>query len=241
LAVSALPTRKTVSRRRSLAPPHKLCLSCQHGEVHTSQNRLRIYCAQEYRQATTNCPSYQNRGTQTLLAAIANYLQQLQRDYRQRFERLQPDCWHCVQNCCTTPFLTKTPFYPEDAIYYLLRDQPLPQVPMKLKHCMFFQRGCTLPLDLRPHVCIEYQCIYQNDITIKSLGGNSFQATIDLLAITTGDYQGWRGVYNTETWAELRERGYLAGRTYDRFYREWNPENPTQDLQLIYQPWIATN
>jgi hypothetical protein len=208
--------------------------------VHTSQNRLRIYCAKEHRIAAPGCLDYQNRGTGQLLTAIASYLRQLQLDYRQRFDLLRPDCQQCVQNCCTTPFLTKTPFYPEDAIYYLLRDQPLPQVPTTLKHCMFFQQGCTLPLDLRPHVCIEYQCIYQNDISIKSLGKISFQATIDLLAVTTGDYSGWRGVYDTENWVALRERGYLPGRTYDRFYREWDPANPTQDLQRIYQPWQAS-
>ncbi|MEW6730127.1 MAG: hypothetical protein AB1489_02200 [Acidobacteriota bacterium] len=231
-----MSSRTDVGRARSnLSPANKICLSCRQGEVSTERGRLCVFCHLGHTYADAGCPDYQDTGTATLLEAIQHRIHQTQLGYRKRFNEIHPDCFSCVQNCCTTPFLNRTPFYPEDAIYYLLRDQPLPQVPKGLKHCMFFQAGCTLPIDLRPHVCIEYKCIYQGDEEIDELARTINYATIDLLAVATRDYVGWRGEYTTENRPSLQRRGLLAGKTYDRFDREWDPQYPTRDLYVLYQ------
>jgi hypothetical protein len=230
-----MPDRKpTPDRRINLQPAHKLCLSCQNSQVSTAQSQLRIYCAAGHRSASADCPDYAGNGHQALLNAIKQRIRETQLNYRGRFNILQPDCHNCVQNCCTTPFLDRTPFYPEDALYYLLSDQPLPNISKSLKHCMFFNQGCTLPADLRPHVCIEYKCLYQHDAPLSEMGQFINYATIDLLAVVTGDYTGWRGEYTIENRPALKQRGFAAGKTFDRFDREWDPAFPTRDLYAIY-------
>jgi hypothetical protein len=116
----------------------------------------------------------------------------------------------------------------------MLSDKAVPKVPKELKHCMFFNNGCTLPINLRPHVCIEYKCIYQNDTEINSLAATINQATIYLLAITTKDYAGWRGEYTIEDRPVLKEYGGIEGKIYDRFNREWDTQNPIKDLLELY-------
>lgn len=230
-----MSTRKPANnRRRKLAPAHKLCLSCRNGEVTTDRGQLRIFCQREHLQADSQCPDYSDAGTSRLLAAIAAQIRQAQSGYRGRFHILQPDCNQCVQNCCTTPFLDRTPFYPEDEIYYLLCDQIPPNIPKGLRHCIFFHNGCTLPNEFRPHVCVEYKCIYQNDIEIGNLAAVLHRATIDLLAVATGDFAGWRGDYNTENRASLKRRNFPPGIFFDRFDRPWDPEHPTKDLAELY-------
>jgi hypothetical protein len=226
---------KAVGRRKSLSPANKICLSCRHGEVSTARGRLRVFCEKKHTSADSDCPDYAESGTRPLLEAIKGHIQRAQLDYRTRFNEIHPDCFSCVQNCCSTPFLSRTPFYPEDEIYYLLRDQSLPNVPKGLKHCMFFNMGCTLPIDLRPHVCIEYKCIYQDDEPINSLGYIINYTTIDLLAVTTRDYSGWRGEYTIKDRPSLKHKGAVAGKIYDRFDREWDPKHPTRDLFALYE------
>ena len=228
-------TVKAGGRRKSLSSVNKICLSCRHGEVDTNRGRLRVLCHKGHLMAGSDCPDYSELGTRVLLEAIKDRVHRAQLDYRKRFNELHPDCFSCVQNCCTTPFLNRTPFYPEDEIYYLLRDQALPNVPKGLKHCMFFNMGCTLPIDLRPHVCIEYKCIYQDDERINELGYIINYTTIDLLAVSTRDYSGWRGEYTIESRPSLRRKGLASGKIYDRFDREWDPQHPTRDLFSLYE------
>lgn len=227
--------KRTARRRLSLQPAHKICLSCQHSDISTERGQLRVLCNRGHERAEGDCRDYCDAGTSALLAAIARRIEDTQQAYRVRFNEIHPDCFGCVQNCCTTPFLSRTPFYPEDALYYILRDQPLPHVPKGLKHCMFFNRGCTLPVDLRPHVCIEYKCIYQDDARINALGQIINYATIDLLAVATRDYSGWRGQYTVADRASLKRKGLPADRIYDRFDREWDPQDPIGDLLVLYQ------
>jgi hypothetical protein len=214
---------------------NKSCLSCRHSQVSTERNQLRIFCQRGYLENDGSCADYSDIGTSRLLDAIKTRIRQAQQRYRGRFNILQPDCSSCVQNCCTTPFLNRTPFYPEDGLYYLLCDQPVPNVPKGLKHCMFFHNGCSLPSDLRPHACIEYKCIYQQDQQIDNLGRVINYTTIDLLAVATREYQDWRGEYTTEDRPSLKQRGLKPGKIYDRFDREWQPTEPIKDLLIIYE------
>jgi hypothetical protein len=225
---------KKGSRRKRLVTLDKVCLACCHRDISTERGQLRIFCHKSHLAASPNCPDYQDNGNGLLLSAIKAEIEQAQQDYRLRFNEIHPDCLSCVQNCCTTPFLDRTPFYPEDVIYYLLCDQALPNVPKDLKHCIFFEKGCTLPTTLRPHVCIEYKCIYQEDLPLNKIGERVHRATIDLLAIVTGDYVGWRGEYTCENSPALKARGMATDKIYDRFDRVWQPLNPTQDLLTIY-------
>jgi hypothetical protein len=226
--------KKADKRRKSLLSTNKICLSCKYGEVSTERSQLKIFCQKELLEANENCPEYENSGTKELLLAIKNKVQETQETYRKRFNQLHPDCINCVQNCCTTPFLSRTPFYPEDVIYYMLCDRAVPKVPKGLKHCMFFNQGCTLPITLRPHVCIEYKCIYQNDTFINSLGEITNQATIDLLAVATRDFSGWRGEYTIEDKPSLKALGGIPNQIYDRFNRPWDVANPINDLLILY-------
>lgn len=231
---------KAGKRRKSLMPAHKICLSCYYSQVSAERGQLRIFCQKEHRQATSECPDYVDSGASRLLIAIKDCLRQAQENYRKRFNLIPPNCVSCVQNCCTTPFLDRTPFYPEDVVYYMLCDEAVPKVPKGLKHCMFFNQGCSLPIDLRPHVCIEYKCIYQNDEDINQLAKITHQATIDLLAVTTKDYSGWRGEYTIEDRPSLKQHGGVAGKIYDRFNREWNPKKPMADLLILYKVALNT-
>jgi hypothetical protein len=229
------------ARRKSLLTADKTCLSCRHSEITTARGQLQIYCQKNHLSNNGHCADYLDSGTSRLLLAIKERVRGAQQNYRGRFNILQPACDSCVQNCCTTPFLDRTPFYPEDALYYLLSDQPVPNVPKALKHCMFFNQGCTLPATLRPHVCIEYKCIYLNDGTLDELGNTINFATIDLLAVATRDFVGWRGEYTIENKAALKRRGFAAGKIYDRFDREWDPQNPLADLYRYYGVNITEN
>ncbi len=216
-------------------PAHKICLSCSYSEVSTERGQLRVFCQKEHKQAILECADYKDAGTSQLLLAIKEVVRQTQENYRTRFNQIPPNCISCVQNCCTTPFLDRTPFYPEDTIYYMLSDKVVPKVPKGLKHCMFFNQGCSLPIDLRPHVCIEYKCIYQHDGEIDKLAEITNQATIYLLAVATRDYSGWRGEYTIEDRPSLKQHGALPGKIYDRFNREWDPQNPIADLLILYK------
>ncbi|MBI4853819.1 MAG: hypothetical protein HY819_18650 [Acidobacteria bacterium] len=225
---------KAGKRRKSLMPADKICLSCSYADVSTERSQLKIFCQKEFFQAGDNCSGYKGAGTKELLIAIKNKIQEAQENYRQRFNQIHPDCINCVQNCCTTPFLARTPFYPEDVIYYMLCDRVVPKVPKGLKHCMFFNQGCTLPTTLRPHVCIEYKCIYQDDIEINLLAEITNQATIYLLAVATRDFSGWRGEYTIEDKPSLKELGAVPGQVYDRFNRAWDINKPISDLLILY-------
>ncbi len=225
---------KAGKRRKSLMPANKICLSCSYAETSTERRQLQIFCQKQFLQADDSCPEYQDLGTKELLEAIKEKLQQAQEQYRKRFNEIHPDCINCVQNCCTTPFLNCTPFYPEDIIYYMLCDKVVPKIPKGLKHCMFFNQGCTLPMTLRPHVCIEYKCIYQNDSEINYLAEVTNQAIIYLLAVATKDFSGWRGQYTIEDKPSLKQLGAVAGQTHDRFNRRWDIENPIDDLLILY-------
>lgn len=216
-------------------PPHKLCLSCKNAEVSTEKGRLRIFCACSHTSTPVDCPDYKEAGTRLLLEAIRDFVRDVQSSYRKRFSLLAPDCGSCVQNCCTTPFLDRTPFYPEDEIYYLLCDFPVPHIPAGLSHCIFFNNGCTLPSDLRPHVCVEYKCIYLDDARMQEYAKIINRATIDLLAVTTRQYEAWRGIYRPEHSAAMRKRGLVSGLIYDRFDRVWNPDEPLRDLMELYR------
>lgn len=230
-----MSSSRSGSRRKSLLPAVKLCLSCSYAETSVDRGQLRIFCGKNHSRADKDCADYDDAGTADLLEAIKERIAKVERAYRERFNRISPDCINCVQNCCSTPFLNKTPFYPEDAIYYMLSDQPVPNIPKGIKHCMFFNNGCTLSVDMRPHACIEYKCIYQADDQIDLFGRVINYTTIDLLAVVTRDYVGWRGVYKPEEHLSMQARGLQVGKVYDRFDREWDTEKPIQDLLLIYK------
>ncbi len=223
-----------LARRKRLEPPNKLCLSCKNAEVSTEKGRLRIFCAQRHTSAPANCTDHSEAGTGPLLEAIRDRIRSLQAGYRKRFSLRTLDCGSCIQNCCTTPFLDRTPFYPEDEIYYLLCGIPAPNIPAGLNHCIFFNNGCTLPSDLRPHVCVEYKCIYLEDPCMEQYAKAISQATIDLLAVATRQYEAWRGIYRPEQSIAMRKRGLVNGKIYDRFDRVWNPDQPLEDLIELY-------
>lgn len=222
------PTKKR-PRRVTVQEMTASCLSCTHGTVDMQGDRMKIYCAKRRRSAV-DCPDAVEDGRGELLRAIVRRVRRTQTSYRSVFNVIQPDCPNCTQNCCTRPFLQKTPFYGEDAIYYLLIGQPLPEIPDGVDHCIFFDQGCTLPSHLRPHVCIEYKCPFvENPPQIDTLGERMNEDTIYLIAVATRDYRGWRGVY-----PEKDANGRSTGRTLDRFQHAWNPKRPAADLRERY-------
>lgn len=204
------------------------CLSCIHGTVRVQNEGLTVFCAKRHRSAV-DCPDAVEDGRSKLLSAIVRRIRRTENGYRKVFNVIQPDCPNCKQNCCTRPFLKKTPFYGEDAIYYLLIGQPLPQIPKGVDHCIFFDQGCTLPSHLRPHVCIEYKCPFvENPPQIDVLGERMNEDTIYLIAVATQD-MGWRGAY-----LERDERGKKTGGIVDRFKKPWDPDDPLADLNERY-------
>lgn len=219
---------RTVSagrRRVSVSTPAGSCLSCDNGTVTLDGARLKVFCARRHRHAS-GCPDYSEDGRAGLLNAIVARIRKTQRTYRGVFRIIEPDCPNCRQNCCTQPFLNKTPFYGEDAIYYLLINQPLPSIPEGVDHCIFFDRGCTLPDHLRPHVCIEYKCPFiENPPQIDTLGEQMEEDVTYLIAVATQQFVEWRGVY-----PEQDETGATTGRMLDRHGAEWDPSDPMADL-----------
>jgi hypothetical protein len=224
-------TLATPRRRRvAVTEPTADCLTCENATVRVEGERLKIFCGLRHRSAV-GCPDVVEDARSTeLLKAIVRRVRRTQVGYRRVFNVIQPDCPNCKQNCCTRPFLKKTPFYGEDAIYYLLIGQPLPDVPRGADHCVFFDQGCTLPSHLRPHVCIEYKCPFvDNPPEIDTLGGRMSEDVIYLIAVATREYAGWRGVYR-----ERDERGRATGATVDRFQHQWDPDDPLADLEERY-------
>jgi hypothetical protein len=209
-----------------------LCMSCPHATVRIPSERsgLKVWCGKGHRSAVA-CPDYQDDGRAELLHAIVRHMRRTQTGYREVFNAVEPDCPNCTQNCCVQPFLNKTPFYGEDAIYYLLIGQPLPNVPKDADHCVFFDSGCTLPSHLRPHVCIEYACPFiENPPAIDTLGEHMQQDTVYLIAVATREYEDWRGVYEQKD-----GRGVATGVIIDRFDSAWDPQNPLADLRVRYE------
>jgi hypothetical protein len=154
-----------------------------------------------------------------------------QRGYRSVFDVIQPDCPNCTSNCCTRPNLRKTPFFGEDAIYYLLIGQPLPRIPKRVDHCVFFDAGCTLPGHLRPHACIEYTCPFvDNPPRIDVLGERLHRDVVYLLAVATREFVRWRGAY-----PETDSDGEATGFVVDRFGDRWDPADPAADLEVRYR------
>jgi hypothetical protein len=206
-------------------------MSCEHAKVRIPGERtgLKVWCARG-RSSAVACPEYRDDGTSELLRAIVRHMRRTQTGYRQVFNAVEPDCPNCTQNCCMQPFLNKTPFYGEDAIYYLLIGQPLPDVPKGVDHCVFFANGCTLPPHLRPHVCIEFECPFiESPPAIDRLGTRMRQDTVYLIAVATKEFEDWRGVY------EQKDRsGALTGVILDRFDNPWDPKQPTADLRVRY-------
>lgn len=204
------------------------CLSCANGTVEVKNEGLKVFCSKRHRSAVA-CPDAEEDGRAKLLHAIVRRVRRTETGYRKVFNVMQPDCPNCKENCCTRPFLQKTPFYGEDAIYYLLIGQPLPTIPKDVDHCIFFDQGCTLPSHLRPHVCIEYKCPFiENPPQIDVLGERMKEDTIYLIAVATQDMQ-WRGAY-----AEKDDAGRKTGATVDRFKHAWNPDDPLADLTERY-------
>lgn len=216
-------------RRTTVLEPTGECMSCVYGTVRVMGDRLKVSCAMRHKSAV-DCPDYVDDGRSELLHAIVRRVRRTQTGYRKVFNVIQPDCPNCTQNCCTRPFLKKTPFYGEDAIYYLLIGQKLPTIPKGVDHCIFFDKGCTLPSHLRPHVCIEYKCPFiENPPQIDVLGERMNEDTIYLIAVATQEYEDWRGAYD-----EQDDEGDSTGRTVDRFHHEWDPEEPLDDLRRRY-------
>jgi hypothetical protein len=216
------------ARRLAVRQPTAACLSCPNGTAVVARERLTIFCAKRHLSAV-GCPDAVDDGRSRLLRAIVARLRRTQTGYRRVFNVVQPDCPNCKQNCCTRPFLKKTPFYGEDEIYYLLIGQPIPQIPRGVDHCIFFDKGCTLPSHLRPHVCIEYKCPFvPQPKQIDVLGERMNEDTIYLIAVATRD-MGWRGRY-----AEKDERGRRTGGVVDRFRNPYDPSDPLADLYARY-------
>jgi hypothetical protein len=208
------------------------CLSCPHAVVRVGSERegLSIRCRMGHSSAIA-CPDYRDDGRKNLLLAIVDHIRRTQRGYRSVFNVMQPDCPNCTSNCCTRPNLKKTPFFGEDAIYYLLIGQPLPKIPKHANHCIFFDRGCTLSADLRPHACIEYKCPFvENPPRIDVLGERLHTDVVYLLAVATRDFVRWRGLYPVHD-----VRGGASGVVADRFENLWDPANPTADLEARYR------
>lgn len=216
-------------RRTTVTEPTSSCLSCSNGTVRILGDKLKILCAARHRSAV-GCADYDEDGRAEILHAIVGRVRRTQTGYRKVFNVIQPDCPNCTQNCCTRPFLKKTPFYGEDAIYYLLIGQPLPKVPEGVDHCIFFDNGCTLASHLRPHVCIEYKCPFvDNPPQIDTLGERMSEDTIYLIAVATQEYEEWRGAYVAE-----REDGEPSDAIVDRFDNGWDPDDPLADLRARY-------
>jgi hypothetical protein len=216
-------------RRVSVKVPTGACLSCEYGEVNVEGDHLKVFCGRRHRSAV-DCPDYVDDGRSALLKAIVRRVRRTQTGYRSVFNVIQPDCPNCTQNCCTRPFLKKTPFYGEDAIYYLLIGQPLPTIPKGVDHCIFFDNGCTLPSHLRPHVCIEYKCPFvDNPPQIDVLGERMNEDTIYLIAVATQEYEDWRGAYDV-----MDDDGNATGEIVDRFDATWDPDDPLADLEVKY-------
>jgi hypothetical protein len=192
--------------------------------------RLRVFCAKRHRSGV-GCADFVEDGRAELLRAIVRRIRRTQTGYRSVFNVIQPDCGNCTDNCCTRPFLKKTPFYGEDSIYYLLIGAAPPEIPPGVDHCIFFSEGCTLPRHLRPHVCIEYKCPFvDNPPAIVTLGKRMEQDTIYLIAVATQEYEQWRGAY-----PEQGAGGLPTGRTVDRFGEVWSPRRPLEDLRRRYR------
>lgn len=227
--MTTVPAVKAPIRRLTVLQPSGACLSCVHGRVRMIQDNLRVTCAKRHRSGV-DCPDYRDDGRSVLLHAIVRRLRRTQTGYRRVFNVVQPDCPNCTDNCCTRPFLQKTPFYGEDTIYYLLIGQPLPSIPAGVDHCIFFDQGCTLPSHLRPHVCIEYKCPFvPQPKQIDVLGERMQSDTIYLIAVATAEYAQWRGAY-----PETDGDGVRTGATVDRFGNRWNPKRPLDDLRERY-------
>ena len=224
MGMSTLTSPPVPKRRLAVKQPTSSCLSCVHGTARVRDQGLKIFCAKRHLSAV-GCPDAKEDGRSELLHAIVRRVRRTQTGYRKVFNVIQPDCPNCKQNCCTRPFLKKTPFYGEDAIYYMLIGQPLPEIPKGVDHCIFFDQGCTLPSHLRPHVCIEYKCPFvENPPQIDVLGERMNEDTIYLIAVATQD-MGWRGTYY-----ERDERGRKTGFLVDRFKHRWDPDDPLADL-----------
>jgi hypothetical protein len=222
----------SIERATKVRQKTGLCLSCPYSEVRVGSERqgLSIRC-RKGRVSAVDCPDYQDDGRARLLHAIVLNMRRTQRGYRSVFNVLQPDCPNCTSNCCTRPNLRKTPFFGEDAIYYLLIGQPLPKIPSRVNHCIFFDRGCTLPSHLRPHACIEYKCPFvDNPPQIDVLGERLNRDVVYLLAVATRDFRFWRGAYS-----ELDARGRTTGAIVDRFDNRWDPSDPMADLTSRYR------
>ena len=218
------PTRRVAVKQLAAE-----CLSCQHGTVRMEGEQIKVLCANRHRLAAA-CPDYVDDGRSRLLHAIVRRVRRTESGYRKVFNVVQPDCPNCTSNCCTRPFLQKTPFYGEDTMYYLLIGQPLPDIPKGVDHCIFFSNGCTLESHLRPHVCIEYKCPFtEQPKQIDVLGDRLKQDTIYLISVATRKYESWRGVYK-----ERDKNGTPTGRIVDRFETVWNPEDPLADLFVRY-------
>jgi hypothetical protein len=216
-------------RRVFVKEPTGSCMSCEHGEVRIKGDYLTIACARRHRSAV-GCPDYRDDGRSALLHAIVQRVRRTQKGYRKVFNVIEPDCPNCKENCCTRPFLQKTPFYGEDVIYYLLIDQPLPEIPKGVDHCIFFDNGCTLPSHLRPHVCIEYKCPFvANPPQIDTLGRRMSEDVVYLIAVATKEYEDWRGAYT-----EYYDDGEPTGVIRDRFEHAWDPKQPLDDLRKRY-------
>jgi len=218
--------RSTVVREKT-----SLCLSCPYSHIRVSgeRNVLAIRCRKGHSSAVA-CPDYAEDGRSALLGAIVQHIRKTQRGYRTVFNIIQPDCPNCTSNCCTRPFLQKTPFYGEDAIYYLLIGEKIPPIPKGVAHCYFFDNGCTLLSPLRPQACIEYKWPFvEKPPKIDVLGDQLQQDVLYLLAVATKNFDQWRGRYE-----EVDVRGGLTGRTVDRFNVRWDPDDPLADLEIRY-------
>ena len=228
MATNSIPPTTARPRRVVVKQLTASCLSCAHGTVKVENEGLKVFCAKRHTSAVA-CPDAQEDGRAELMHAIVSRVRRTQTGYRKVFNVVQPDCPNCKENCCTRPFLPKTPFYGEDQIYYLLIGQPLPSIPKGVDHCIFFNQGCTLPSHLRPHVCIEYKCPFTpQPPEIDTLGERMTQDTIYLITVATKDMN-WRGTY-----PQKDEHGRRTRRVVDRFKREWNPSDPLGDLREKY-------
>lgn len=224
-------SNRTTLRPTPVREPAAGCMSCAHATVRVLGERegLKVGCALGHRSGV-GCPDQAECGSGDLLRAIVGHMRRVQKGYRKTFDVVEPDCPNCVSNCCTKPNLNKTPFFGEDAIYYLLIGQPLPKIPRGIDHCVFFDVGCTLPSHLRPHVCIEYRCPFiENPPELDALGDAMSEDAIYLIAVATREHAKWRGAYPV-----VDADGRTTGLATDRFGNTWNPDDPLEDLRRRY-------